>query len=150
MIHNRINRRPATPLVWWAAILGAVSLWFWLAPGDGVAVLPCTVAFAVTASLGLGGLSRTRSARRFNTLLDAYAQREIDREERRRNGPRTPRGDLTPGGQKTFRVKEPIPTRAAVIQFRRRVSPKEEERWQIATTGLGSPAWSCTPWSAGC
>jgi hypothetical protein len=48
-------------------------------------------AVALTAILGIVWLSRVRAARRFNAALDAYAEREIER-ERRRNGPQRVRG----------------------------------------------------------
>jgi hypothetical protein len=42
----------------------------------------------LTATLGTVWLSRARAARRFNAIVDAYAEREIDR-ERQRNRPLT-------------------------------------------------------------
>jgi hypothetical protein len=62
-----------------------------------VAALPGAAAFVFTAILGIGWLSRARAARRFNAAMDAYAEREIDR-ERRRDGPQRVRGVSTRGG----------------------------------------------------
>jgi hypothetical protein len=50
-----------------------------------------------TAILGIVWFSRARAARRVNAALDAYAEREIDR-ERRRDGPQRVRGVPTRGG----------------------------------------------------
>jgi hypothetical protein len=59
------------------------GLWFWLTQGDGGAALLGGAALACTATFGIGWLSRARAARRFHAVLDAYAEREIDRERRR-------------------------------------------------------------------
>jgi hypothetical protein len=88
-------------------LLWADGLWFSLAQGDAVTALLGAVALVLTAIPGIGWLSHTRAARRFNAALDVYAAREIDR-TRRGNGPRrvrwTPRRD-----------EEPFPTRADVV-----------------------------------
>jgi hypothetical protein len=84
MENNWIGRRTPTSLVWPAALLGAVGLWFWLAHGGSVAVLPGAAALVLAAILGIVWLSRARAARRFNAAVDAYAEREIDRERRTR------------------------------------------------------------------
>jgi hypothetical protein len=47
--------------------------------------------FVLTAILGIVWLSRARAARRFNAAMEAYAEREIDR-QRRWNGPHGIRG----------------------------------------------------------
>jgi hypothetical protein len=70
----------------WPMLLGAVGLWLWLARRDSVPGLMGAAALIVTVVLGIGWLSRARSARRLLAALDAYAEREIDR-ERQRNGP---------------------------------------------------------------
>ena len=79
-------------------LLRAVDLWVWLAQGDGVAALPGAAAFIFTAILGISWLSRVRAARRLHAALDAYAERELDRERRRiglqRVGGVSSRGDL--------------------------------------------------------
>jgi hypothetical protein len=102
MENNRIGRRTPSSLLWPVTFLGAVGLWFWLAHGDGVAVLLGAAALVLTAILGIVWLSRARAARRLNAALDAYAEREINR-ERRRHGPQRVRGVSTgrgalPGG----------------------------------------------------
>jgi hypothetical protein len=84
MENNWIGRRTPTSLVWPAALLGAVGLWFWLAHRGSVAVLPGAAALVLTAILGIVWLSRARAARRFNAAVDAYAEREIDRGRRTR------------------------------------------------------------------
>jgi hypothetical protein len=87
MENNRIGLRTATSLAWPATFLGAAGLWFWLAQGEGAAVLLGAPALALTAVLGVVWRSRARAARRFHAAVEAHAEREIDR-ERRRNGPR--------------------------------------------------------------
>jgi hypothetical protein len=47
--------------------------------GDGVAVLLGAAALVLAAILWIFWLSRARAARRFNAVMDAYAEREIDR-----------------------------------------------------------------------
>ena len=77
--------RLATPsLIWLVALLGAAGLWFWLRPEHSVAEMLGAAGLVLTAILGIVWLSRARAARRFNAALDAYAEREIDRERRTR------------------------------------------------------------------
>ena len=102
MISNWIGRWMLTSLVWIVALLGAVRLWFWLTNGNDVQGLLGAAAFLLTATLGTVGLSRARAARRFIAAVDAYAEREIDRERRRKRPPRvrgvsTLRGALPSG-----------------------------------------------------
>jgi len=64
-------------------------------------------AVVLTAILGIVRLSRARAARRLNDAMDAYAEREIDRERRRKRPPRV-RGvstlrDALPGGSTNAR-----------------------------------------------
>jgi hypothetical protein len=87
--------RTATSLAWPATFLGAVGLWFWLAHGEGVAVLLGAPALALTAVLGVVWRSRARATRRFRAAVEAHAEREIDRERRRRGRRRVP-GASTP------------------------------------------------------
>jgi hypothetical protein len=54
-------------------------------------------AVVLTAILGIVRLSRARAARRLNDAMDAYAEREIDR-ERRWNTPRRISGSPSAGG----------------------------------------------------
>jgi hypothetical protein len=66
-----------------AAAVGVLALWFvegaeWLAPLASV-----TLALAM-ASIVLVVESRARAAHRWTAVLDAYAEREIARESRRR------------------------------------------------------------------
>jgi hypothetical protein len=91
MQNNWTGRRMPTFLLWSVPLLGAAELWFWLAYEHGVAVLPGAAALGMTAILGIVWLSRARAARRFNAVVDAYAEREIDR-ERRREEPQRVRG----------------------------------------------------------
>jgi hypothetical protein len=74
--------------------LAAVVPWLWLAHGDGVRALLGAVALVLTPILGAVWLSRARAARRFNAAMDAFAEREIDR-ERRRHGPQPVRDIFT-------------------------------------------------------
>jgi hypothetical protein len=69
--------------------------------------LLAAAALLLTAILGAVGLARALADRRFNTALDAYAEREIDQERRRKGLPRiggvsTLRGAL-PGGSTSRR-----------------------------------------------
>jgi hypothetical protein len=51
--------------------------------------MPLVVAALVlTATLGIVSLSRARAASRFYAAVDAYAEREIDRERRRKRSQR--------------------------------------------------------------
>jgi hypothetical protein len=66
-------------------LLGAAGLWpaqehEWTLLG-GAAL----VALVVTAIVGLVWSSRARTARRFKAVMDAYADREIAREQRRKS-----------------------------------------------------------------
>ena len=102
MIHNRIGRWMPAALVWSVALAGAVRLWFWLTNGNDVPGLLAAAALLLTATLGADGLGRALAVRRFNAALDAYAEREIDRERRRKGPPRirgvsTLRGALPSG-----------------------------------------------------
>src|SRR5262245_6175000 len=65
------------------AAAGAVGLW--LGQADAVDVLlPAAVALlALAAALGVGWLYRARKARRLLAALDAYAEKEVARAERR-------------------------------------------------------------------
>jgi hypothetical protein len=86
-MENRwIDRRLLTSLVWSVAFLGALGLWFWLMNGNEVATVLGAAALILTAILVIVWHSRVRAARRLHAALNAYAEREIDR-ERRRNGP---------------------------------------------------------------
>jgi hypothetical protein len=82
MISNWIGRWMSTALVSAVALLGAVGIWFWLTDGNDVQGLLGAAALLLTATLGTVGLSRARATRRFIAAVDAYAQREIDRERR--------------------------------------------------------------------
>jgi hypothetical protein len=81
MENNWIGRTPLS-LIWPAAFLvaaGAVGSWLWLARGDGLQVLLAGTALAVLVVLGPVWRWRARSARRWNAVVDAYAEREIAR-----------------------------------------------------------------------
>jgi hypothetical protein len=92
-----IGRRTLTSLVGPVTFLGAVGLWIWLARWDGVAGLLGAAVLILTAILGIVRLFRTRAARRFNAAVDAYVEREIDR-ERLRDVLQTVRDLATRGG----------------------------------------------------
>jgi hypothetical protein len=113
-----------TSLVWIAALLGAVELWFWLTNGNDVQGLLGAAALLLTATLGTVRLSRARAARRFNSAMDAYAKREIGREWWRKRPPRVRGvsilGGALPSGSTHARgttcpSTEPIHTGAAAI-----------------------------------
>jgi hypothetical protein len=102
MINNWIGRWRPAALVWIVALLGAVRLWFWLTNGNDVPGLLAAAALLLTAALGAVGLARALAVRRFNAALDAFAEREIDRERQRKGPPRirgvaTLRGALPSG-----------------------------------------------------
>jgi hypothetical protein len=78
-------------------LLGAAGLWFWLAHGDSAVVLLGAAALVLTAIFGLVWLSGARATRRFSAAVDAYAEREIER-ERRGKEPQKARGVFTPRG----------------------------------------------------
>jgi hypothetical protein len=90
MINDRIGRWIPAALVWIVGFLGAVRLWFWLTNENDVPGLLAAAALLLTATLGGVGLARALAVRRFNAALDAYAEREIDREWRRKGPPRIP------------------------------------------------------------
>jgi hypothetical protein len=94
---NWVTRRPLTSLVASVLLIGAGGLWLWLACGAGGAALPGAAALSVAALVGVVWGSRARATRRFNAAVDAYAQREINR-ERRRGKPQGSTGRLRPGG----------------------------------------------------
>ena len=81
MKSNWIGRTP-TSLVWPATALVAIGVWLWREQGPGAAVLVGAVALILIALVRFIWLSRVRAARRFQAAVDAYAQREIDRERR--------------------------------------------------------------------
>ena len=88
MINNWTRRWMLTSLVWSVALLGAVRLWFWLTNGNDVPELLAAAALLLTATLGAVALARALAVRRLNAALDAYAEREIDRERRGKRSPR--------------------------------------------------------------
>lgn len=87
MINNLIGHWMPRSQVWLVTLPGAVGLWFWLTHGNDVERLLGAAAFFLTATLGTVGLSRARAARRFHAAVDAYAEREIDRERGRKRTP---------------------------------------------------------------
>jgi len=107
MINNWIGRWMPAFLVGFVTLLGAVEIWFWVTNGNDEQGMLGAAALILTATLGTVGLSRARAARRFNAILDAYTEREIDRERRRKRPPRV-RGvstlrDALPGGSTNAR-----------------------------------------------
>jgi hypothetical protein len=97
MENNGIGLRTSTFLILPATLLGAAGLWFWLAHADRVAVPLGVAVLVLTAILGTVWLSRASATKRFYAAVDAYAEREIDR-ERRRNRSRRVRGLSTRRG----------------------------------------------------
>jgi len=76
-------------LVWPAAFLaamGVTGLSLWLAPGDRVEVLLTAAALGLTTFLGIVWWSHARAERRWQAALDAYAEGEIARTQRRLAG----------------------------------------------------------------
>jgi hypothetical protein len=88
-------RRMLTSLAWSVASLGAVGLWLSLVNGNEVATVLGAATVVMTAILVIVWHSRARAARRFHAAVNAYAEREIDR-ERRRTGPPRARDFCTP------------------------------------------------------
>jgi hypothetical protein len=73
-------------LVWPAAFLaaaGVAGLSLLLAPGDKMDVLLTAAVLGLTTFLGIVWWSRARAARRWQAVLDAYADGEIARTQRR-------------------------------------------------------------------
>jgi hypothetical protein len=64
---------------------GAVGLGLWQAGGTPLLLWPAVGLLVLMAVLGVVWLSRVRSARRLFAALDAYAERESARAERRRH-----------------------------------------------------------------
>jgi hypothetical protein len=85
MDNTWIDRLATPSLIWPVALLGAAGLWFWLRPEHSVAEMLGAAGLVLTAIFGIVWLSRARAARRFNAAVNAYADREIER-QRRRNG----------------------------------------------------------------
>jgi hypothetical protein len=81
-------RRMLTSLAWLVASLGALGLWLSLANGNEVATVLGAATLVLTAILAIVCHSRARAARRFHAAVNAYAEREIDREQRRPGPPR--------------------------------------------------------------
>jgi hypothetical protein len=71
------------------AVAGAAGLWLWQAHGANVPLGPAVGLLALTVVLGVVWLYRVRAARRLFAALDAYAERELARAERRLHTPLT-------------------------------------------------------------
>ena len=69
------------------AATGAAGLWLWYTHGAYVPLGAAVGLLALTAALGVVWLYRVRAARRLFAALDAYAEKESARAERR---PHTP------------------------------------------------------------
>jgi hypothetical protein len=105
MNNNRTGRLPAGGIAWLAGFCAVVVLGagiageLWLRPAAGgvwPALLPAAF-LALTAVLGIVWLTRVRAARRWNAAVDAYAEREIARAQRRQT-PKRGRSVSTPRG----------------------------------------------------
>jgi hypothetical protein len=73
-------------LVWPAAFLGAsgtAGVWFGEIDGSAGEVVLSVAAMVASVTLGVVLLLQVRAVRRLYAVLDAYAEREIDRERRR-------------------------------------------------------------------
>ena len=82
MDNTLISRYRPAFLVWPVA-LGAIELWSWFADGEMSAVMPGAAIVVLAAVVGMARLSQARVAKRFQAALDAYAEREIDRQRHR-------------------------------------------------------------------
>jgi hypothetical protein len=84
MKNNLIARRKVVSLIWPVAFLGSgggAGIWLGFAQDS---VLLASVVLTLTALLGIVWLSRIRAARRWNAAVEAYAERELAREQRRK------------------------------------------------------------------
>jgi hypothetical protein len=103
MENNRTGRRKPVYLIWlaasgFAAALAAgiaVGCNSWSAGGRGWLALPPAAVLVLTAILGIVRQSRARDIRRWRTALDAYADREIARDQRREAARTTASADVT-------------------------------------------------------
>jgi hypothetical protein len=84
MTNNSIVRRKVVSLIWPVAFLGSgggAGLWLGFAQDQ---VLLATLVLTLTALLAIVWLSRIRAAQRWNAAVEAYAERELAREQRRK------------------------------------------------------------------
>src|SRR5262249_11404134 len=65
------------------AASGAAGLWLWLTQAEYVPLGPAVVLLALAAVFGVVWLYRVRAESRFFAALDAYAEKELARAERR-------------------------------------------------------------------
>ncbi len=92
MDSNRTGPPPTVSLFWPAAFFVAACLtlglvgeaWWYPAAARTWQALAAAAAFAVTAVLGYLWHAHARAARRLNSAVEAYAEREIARAQRRR------------------------------------------------------------------
>jgi hypothetical protein len=91
MESKRTGRQKPGVVVWLAAFVAIAGLGagvageLWLRSAEGgswQALLPAAI-LALTAVLGIVLLFRARAARRWNAAVDAYAEREIARDQRK-------------------------------------------------------------------
>jgi hypothetical protein len=69
------------------AVAGTAGLWLWQTHAAYVPLGPAVGLLAFTAALGMAWLYRIRAARRLFAALEAYAEKEAARAERRRHTP---------------------------------------------------------------
>jgi len=81
-------RSTPTSLAWPVTLHGIAVLWVWPLNEQGMEVLLGAVALVLTTILGIVWLVHTRTARRIHAALNAYAEREIERERRRNRPPK--------------------------------------------------------------
>jgi hypothetical protein len=82
MKHDLIARRKVVSLIWPVAFLGSgAGAGLWLGFAQGSALL-AAAALTLTVLLGIVWLSRIRAAQRWNAAVEAYAERELARQQR--------------------------------------------------------------------
>lgn len=87
MGNNWLDRRESESVLGPAAFLGvaaAAGTWLWLAQGDTMQVSLASAVLASTALVGIVWQVRARAARRWRAALDAYVERQIAQERRRK------------------------------------------------------------------
>jgi hypothetical protein len=83
---NKDSHPKATSWAWPVGLLaaaGVAGLWLWQTHDTYMSLGPAVGLLAPTAALGAVWLYRIRAARRLFAALDAYAEKEVARAERR-------------------------------------------------------------------
>jgi len=85
MIYNSTGRKAGSLLGPVALLSSSAATGLWLTfARDGGQMLLSAALLALTASLGTVWLVRARAVRRLNAAVEAYAERELARAQRRR------------------------------------------------------------------